>query len=433
MFKVHYKYSACIKISTDQVKILCDPWFTWTQYPRQKNYLDMVGDFDFLYVSHIHPDHYDLNTILELFKKYGEKKILIADWEDKPNYLEKKMKSDGLKDNIYVTQKKIIGDTVISIIPNRTESLSDIDSAIVVSSASSKKSVLNINDCVYNEKLLDKILEIKKELNIEFTLFCLGYTGAGSYPQTYYSPITQKDALLEKANIKKEKFFKRYKKAISKIESINRLPFAGKYVLNGELSFLNKYRGVSDALEIKKIDPNAIVLDDGGNSYFDLDNLVASKQRENPYQLPQIINSSSEYYWREIINFEPSDTLLKRLLFQSIKRAHPKSECRKDCFYSIYTYKNLKDVYLISSLTNPQDKYLPLISFNCNKDSDPLSAVENEYIHSHLFIEAKALFAVLTGVTHWNNYEIGSVFQVRRIPDIYDENMQKYLNFLSLI
>ena len=72
------------------------------------------------------------------------------------------MKSDGLKDNIYVTQKKIIGDTLISIIPNRTESLSDIDSAIVVSSASSKKSAINIKECVYNEKLLDEILKIKK-------------------------------------------------------------------------------------------------------------------------------------------------------------------------------------------------------------------------------------------------------------------------------
>ena len=108
--------------------------------------------------------------------------------------------------------------------------------------------------------------------------------------------------------------------------------------------------------------------------------------------------------------------MLKRLLFQSIKRAHPKSECSNDCLFSIYTYKNLKDVYQVSSLNNPQEKFTPLVSFNSNKDSDPFSVVENEYIHSHLFIEAKALFAVLTGVTHWNNYEIGSVFQVRRIP-----------------
>ena len=50
-----------------------------------------------------------------------------------------------------------------------------------------------------------------------------------------------------------------------------------------------------------------------------------------------------------------------------------------------------------------------------------------------LFIESKALFAVLTGITHWNNYEIGSVFQVRRYPDVFRREMSGYLNFLSVI
>ena len=74
MFKVIYKYSACIKICTDNLTILCDPWFgtayegTWTQFPRCKNIVDFIGDFDMVYISHIHPDHYDADTLRILFE-----------------------------------------------------------------------------------------------------------------------------------------------------------------------------------------------------------------------------------------------------------------------------------------------------------------------------------------------------------------------------
>ena len=57
----------------------------------------------------------------------------------------------------------------------------------------------------------------------------------------------------ELAENKKQMFFKRYLKAIAKIDSVKRLPFAGKYVLKGDLSILNRYRGVSDALEVMNI------------------------------------------------------------------------------------------------------------------------------------------------------------------------------------
>ena len=103
MFKVIYKYSACIKICTDNIIILCDPWFgdnayegTWTQYPKIKDLANYIGDFDIVYISHIHPDHYCEETLKKLFNKFGEKQILIADWgSDHPNYLERKIKSDG--------------------------------------------------------------------------------------------------------------------------------------------------------------------------------------------------------------------------------------------------------------------------------------------------------------------------------------------------
>ena len=71
---VRYIYSACVVIETEDIKILCDPWFTqgvydgsWFQFPLIKNPLDIIGDVDIIFISHIHPDHYDPKFLNQYF------------------------------------------------------------------------------------------------------------------------------------------------------------------------------------------------------------------------------------------------------------------------------------------------------------------------------------------------------------------------------
>ncbi len=443
MFKVYYKYSACIKICTDDITILCDPWFgdnayegTWTQFPKPSDIKKYIGSFDYIFISHIHPDHYCYETIYKLLDNSEDKKILIADWESEPNYLKRKLQADGFEKYIIETNDKVFNNTQINIIPNKTDSQSDVDSAILVTSKISNLSVLNINDCIYNSLHFSKINKLIERNKYKVSLFCLSYTGAGPYPQTYYSPYLEKDILIQKANRKKDDFFKRYIKAINEIKSLNRLPFAGKYYLKGDFSKLNEYRGVADALEVKKIDNGAIIIDDGGDAYFDVEENICSRERKDFYEFSKNENNENNeinYTWRKLINFNPNKNLLKRLLLQSLKRAHLKSECLEDMYYSIYPYDDVNELEKIWKCLKPQDNYKPILTFNCNKNKNFFDLNEDPSIHSHLFIESKALFSVLTGLTHWNNYEIGSVFQVRRVPDIYNCSMQRYLNFLSVI
>ena len=63
--KIKYIYSACIEVKTKDLTILCDPWFTdgvyhgtWYQYPKV-NPFEIIDEPDIVYISHIHPDHYD--------------------------------------------------------------------------------------------------------------------------------------------------------------------------------------------------------------------------------------------------------------------------------------------------------------------------------------------------------------------------------------
>ena len=100
--KVKFIYSACLEIQTSDITILTDPWFTdwvmngsWYQFPEILDPFEYITEPDYIYISHIHEDHYDPRFLHKLFDKYGVKPILIPD--SKINYLLKRGKSDGLE------------------------------------------------------------------------------------------------------------------------------------------------------------------------------------------------------------------------------------------------------------------------------------------------------------------------------------------------
>ena len=72
--RLRYIYSACVVIESDDIKLLCDPWFTdgiydgaWFKFPDLIDPAEKIGDVDCIYISHIHPDHYDPVFLKEYF------------------------------------------------------------------------------------------------------------------------------------------------------------------------------------------------------------------------------------------------------------------------------------------------------------------------------------------------------------------------------
>ncbi len=51
---------------------------------------------------------------------------------------------------------------------------------------------------------------------------------------------------------------------------------------------------------------------------------------------------------------------------------------------------------------------------------------------SEIDIDYRYLFGLITGVYHWNNAEVGSLYRVTRVPDRYDPDAQNFLNFFHL-
>jgi UDP-MurNAc hydroxylase len=420
--RVNMVYSACITIETPDCKILCDPWFTdgifdgaWYLYSSNKDPFSAIGDCDYIYISHIHSDHYDPIFLRKYFEKFGEKLLVIGDFES--NYLEKSIQQDGFGYQINTDPLKL-GHTVVSIFPHETGSPSDIDSACLVEYFGEDRvhRVLNINDCNYDPVFLSKFSQYE-----ELDIFLLSYTGAGPYPQTYFN--LNDPELLVAAKSKKDQFIEQYLKIAEIVPAKVRIPFAGQYLLGGKLAHLNSYRGVSDSYEIAQIDSSAVILSDYEGSIDTVD-LKATGAKHGPTSLKEIEQRLSEIKdipmpYEAIPEWMISNKVLVSLLSSALMRANRKSECDQDYFFCFKLPDGNSAV------------------FNARKDSGMSLVVTSEELdiytpRSEVEVDYRYLFGLLTGVFHWNNAESGSHLQVRRIPNTYSRDAQNYLNFLTV-
>lgn len=421
---VRYIYSACVLTYTPDVRILHDPWFTegiydgsWFHYPQVEDPIRSIGEVDLIYVSHIHPDHYDSAFLNRYFAVYGEKEILIGDHS--PNHLAGKMRADGLKATV-LSSPRTIGNTSIMIQPHKTGSVADIDTFIVVKyfDGSRLHCVANVNDIVFDEEMISTVKVAAGQPDI---LLC-GYTGAGPYPQTYFD--ADDPALVREAEKKKQDFFKRYMRLTRAIDAKVNLPFAGKYILGGKLVGLNDHRGVADATEVLALDARAVVLaDDGGE--INTTDLRPSRVRTERYALADMRRREREIaglamdYERLMAAQETHQLPLKRLLAAAARRACRDSECDFDYFF-VLPLPGGELAVLNASRTAEQP-----ITFVRRGASLPQPRTEID-------IDARYLFGLLTNVYHWNNAEVGSQYNSRRTPNEFNRKAQSYLTFLRV-
>lgn len=421
---VRYIYSACIVTETPDITVLHDPWFTdgiydgsWFTFPKVQDPLEKIGDCDYIFISHIHPDHYDYRFLRSYFELYGPKPVLIADHH--PNHLERKMKSDGIEP-LVLRETLVVGSTSIYIMPHVTGSRSDIDSAIVVKyqdRGNRIHSVVNANDIVFDTEMMEGLKKIAGEIDI---LLC-GYTGAGPYPQTYFQ--LDDPRLPKAASEKKQAFFERYKTLIGFMRAKVNIPFAGTYLLGGHLAGLNHFRGVADAVEVTEFDSNAVVLGDEGGE-IDTLRLTPTGRRDRCYSNESIsarideINSLAMDYERLISRDEVSQLPLKRLFSKASRNAVKMSEWEADYYFCFKI---------------PSNEYIVI---NANKNGDgSFLVMSKEYLprpRSEIYTDPRYLFGLLTTIYHWNNAQIGSQYQTRRFPDKFDRRIQAFLNFLTI-
>ena len=420
--RVNMIYSACVTIETPDCKILCDPWFTdgifdgaWYLYTKDRDPFSAIGDCNYIYISHIHADHYDPIFLRKYFEIFGEKILIIGDFES--NYLEKSIQHDGFKCQVNTKPLKL-GQTVVSVFPHETGSPSDIDSACLIEYFAEDRvhRVLNINDCVFDPIFLSNFSKFE-----QVDILLLSYTGAGPYPQTYFE--LDDPELLVAAKSKKDQFIDQYLKIAEVVPAKVRIPFAGQYLLGGSLSHLNSYRGVSDSYEIGQIDNSAVILNDyeGSIDTVSFSATGTKKRLTNAEEIDQRLKEITKQpmVYESIPEWMISNKILVSLLSSALIRASRKSECNQDYFFCFKLPEGNSAV------------------FNARKNSGMSLVVTEDELDAYLprsevTIDHRYLFGLLTGVFHWNNAESGSHLQVRRIPNTYSRDAQNFLNFLTV-
>ncbi len=445
--KVTYIKSATVIVEYNGVKVLCDPWLTdgiyygsWYHYPPLSYTPEDVADVDYIYISHIHPDHMDRNTLGRLPKNIP---VLIHDYEEK--YLLRIIQSLGFEKIIEIAHKqtfslsegftleilaadncdpKICGKFFGCPISGHSEKTLQIDSLALFHGGDF--TVLNTNDCQF--ELAGGVCDYIAEKYSSIDLILVGYSSATAYPQCF-SNLSVEKKIAEKLRIRHQ-FLEKACSYISRLNAKHFLPFAGQYVLGGKLFTLNKFRSPPYMEELprlfkallteKNILSEMILLNSG--EHFDLKENRQSKLfvSANPEEREQYIREvlSKKKFLYETDFYIPPEERTDLLI--RLQNAHEKMCSRM----KQYGYQSDWKVYL-----DTDQGFLYEIPFNENpvkrvdykKEVKPFVRISLDYSLLIMILDRKA---------HWNNAEIGSHLTFYRDPEEYEVGVYRFLSYL---
>jgi len=269
--KIEWFRSATVAIQTNSgTTILCDPWITdgafigsWFHFPRLEGFefQELVArKWNFLYISHLHADHFDRKLVSAIAKAQPDCKVLLPKFEKK--WLYRAVKNCGFSES-----------RIIEIESNKKEKFSDLDITIFTADhcdpqicgasvpclsmspldrsidslalfEADGQRVLNANDALAVEsahRLWPKIGRVDLLLG--------HYGGAGPYPQCF---DVSEDTKSQESKKMATKFLSRLANASNFLGATFVMPYAGQYVLGGSLYELNSYRSVVSLSESLK-------------------------------------------------------------------------------------------------------------------------------------------------------------------------------------
>tara|TARA_B100000579_G_C22805640_1_gene842349 strand:+ start:500 stop:1831 length:1332 start_codon:yes stop_codon:yes gene_type:complete len=438
----HY-CNSFIEVIFSNKKIVCDPWigntnesawYSWPFYYKSNSFLNQIKP-DFIYISHLHCDHFDPKTL----GKYKNKNTKIIIKKFKSKRLKNKIKNLGFKNIIELKsweKKRICDEFNIAIIPQMSSNTSelsdevnyDLDTSIIIESRISKKIFYNNVD---NPLSINELKKVKKYINDNFksnlSIMCYPLGAASGYPQTFID--------LNKSHEKKkiiEKSFEKLGKVLKIFEPEIFFPAGGTYMISGKFNVLNKWIAQPSNGEIKNYFKNKhckLVNIEGGdciNLNNEFKNIKTSRELgviKSKFQM----NLSKIKYFYQLKKNKKSVNFLNRLFdecqekyYHRVKLLNVKTNwnIKINIFDDIKLKSNgqikksssgfIKS-YVISSQYENRNKKIDLV---CNLDKD-------------LF------FCLMMKYSPWNTALTGSIILFSRKSKIYNPTIENSLNFFT--
>lgn len=442
--KVSYLSSAAILVETEDASLLCDPWLvdgafygSWCHYPPLDSDPEDFNDVDYIYISHIHPDHFDPATLRRMDSDIP---VLIHDY--RWDYLRDEIEELGfdVTELEHDSRMHLEGDLHINVLAadacdpelcgnyfgcswvegNPELGSTQVDSLAAIDDG--EHTVVNMNDCPY--PLVEKSMRQVKDRYGDIDLLCHQYSAAQFYPQcmTDYSHEekleARQDVILEKHELATE--------FIDLMEPDYYMPFAGEYVLAGDLSPLNEYTANpprAAALEWfeSHIDPDehqCVFL----NSEEHID--LTTGEMSKPYE-----PVDQEEKWR-YINEELAD---RSFTYEDEPKPDPEELYdRLPEAYEGFEENRQKvsfrtDTTVLVSLLDDEYVELPFDGEGYEIVRDPDLDQYDGYVK--VDVDPRLLGQLLAGTdqAHWSDAKIGSHLGISKQPDIYERQLYNCL------
>ena len=430
-------------VKSGNVKILCDPWLigeeyfgSWGMYPPYDFNSKTFEDIDFIYISHIHPDHCSKQTLQKLEKKipvlihnFPEKslKITIEKLGFKVIEIEHNLRI-RLKGNVFINilaadncDPNICGKLMGCGLLETKFGTTQMDTMSIIDNE--KEVIVNTNDCPF--QIAKNAVKLVKSLYPKINLLLVGYVKASSYPQTFDFDNEEMD---KESSIKQEQKLETTKNFIDLFEPEYYIPFAGRYTLTGKFSHLNEFRGEPELeyahewLKEKIVQEKCKGIILNYEEFFDITKEQVSKEYK-----PIIIKDKQEYikntFSKKIFDYEKESTPKLFELLNMIPKAYENFEkVRKSIGWTSDTTIILR----FDINENKKDEEPIGVAISCNGNGIQTLVGEKDILkfkkYLSMSLDLRLLKWLLLGPkkAHWSLADIGCHIKYKRVPNTYE-------------
>ena len=439
--KITHYNNSFLEVEVSKTSILCDPWIgyakenAWMSYPIHSDEgikIIKKSNAKYVYISHLHCDHFSPDTIKFINKK--KTKFIIKKFPDAR--LKNRLAGCGIeKKNIIELEdwekfelSKYMSIAIIPQSQNNSSGISneinyDLDTSILILDKKTNNLFFNNSDTPLSitnfKKIKRKALNIFKK-NID--IMCLPIGAASEYPQCFL-------------NISRNKERSRYNKiALTKVKTILDIvkpkiffQAGGSYTICGKFSRLSNLIAQPNISEIKKkfskkynfynIEGGGSIIADGDKDKIYEKNIAHNLKSDfiNKYKNINYIYKNSNGTNLQTITKDFEEALLN--YFNKIKRFNIKSGWK----INLFLFKNIK-----------LNKYNKI-----NKKNYILKKQISHNIKAKKFTKLNCFFDIglfkflLNRKIPWNVAISGSYILFERKPNMFDPNVTFSLNFLT--
>lgn len=442
---VTYLASAALLVESDDATLLCDPWLvdgafygSWCHYPPLPFEPEAFDDVDCIYVSHIHPDHFDPATLERLDTDIP---VVIHDY--RWDYLKDEIEALGFEvvELAHDERTHLAGDLHINVFAadacdpelcgnyfgcdwvadaDAEQGSTQVDSMAAIDDGDHV--VVNMNDCPY--PLAERSMRQIKDRYGEIDLVCHQYSAAQFYPQCMID-YTHEEKLEAKRRVIREKH-ELATEFIDLFDPDYYMPFAGEYVLAGSLAGLNEYtanppREAARQWFERHVDPNdhqCVFLNAG--EHLDLEAGAVSspfepvdRERERRY-IEDVLSKRSFVYEDEP---KPGRETLREYVPESYETLD-----RKRTEMGFETETNV-----LVSLRDDEYVHLSMNGGGYEFVRSPTFAKYEPYVRFE--VDPRLLRRLFEGPheAHWADAKIGSHLGIAKEPDVYERMLYECL------